>query len=123
MNGVWFLTFLIFIQVKVPRQESIETTQASRHHNFEEEIENRIDALDNLQNLETPNEYLNRATLRKASIDNPSSTGNIGLSTPLNENRSHENNYTRPNGTSGYGMFVQSNDEINIWMNLWYFQF
>ena len=105
---------LIFIQVKVPKPESLETTQASRHHNFEEEIENRIDALDNLQNLETPTEYLNRATLRKASIDSPSSTGNIGLSTPLTENRSHENNYTRSNATSGYGMFVQSNDEINI---------
>ena len=92
----------------------IDGTQASRHHNFEEEIENRIDALDNLQNLETPTEYLNKDTTRGASTNSPSSTGNIGLSTPLNENRSHENNYTRPNATSGYGMFVQSNDEINI---------
>ena len=114
MNEISFVTFLIFIQVKVPKQESIEATQASRHHNFEEEIENRIDALDNLQNLETPTEYLNKGTLRGASIDSPSSTGNIGLSTPINENRSHENNYSRPNTTSGYGMFAQSNGEINI---------
>ena len=73
-----------------------------------------MDALDNIQNPETPTEYLNKGTLGGASIDSPSSTGNIGLSTPINENRSHENNYSRPNTTPGYGMFAQSNGEFNI---------
>ena len=84
----------------MPKDESDQNHAVRPKKNFEEEIENEIDALDNLQNIDVPNS----ATDPRIPGTKEVSAG--GYSSPSTINYHHN----RPT----YSMLSQLNREINL---------
>ena len=91
------------MQVKVPKEESSDQTNLTKpRKNFEEEIENEIDALDNLQHIDVPTSATDG---RKSGSKEPLSSSYLSPS-------SHTINYQHNRPT--YSMLSQLNREINL---------
>ena len=91
------------IQVKVPKEESSDQNHLIKpKKNFEEEIENEMDALDNLQHIEVP----------ISATDQRKSSSKEALSSSYLSPSSHTINYQHNRPT--YSMLSQLNREINL---------
>ena len=103
------------MQVKVPQQDPTDSNPPQINKNFEEEIENEIDALDNLQNIDVPSsatEYRLRGASGASAGSHSSTTTNFLFKDSSNQNPPREPNYHQ--NTSKYAVFSQTKNEINL---------
>ena len=88
--------------------------QPEKEENFEDAIENNMDALDSLQNVSVPNSAseFRRNVLCGKLVADSSSVGTFSLSSPINENRNQEKNHY--NHSSKYSILSKIDKQINL---------